>query len=161
MIHRIRPYDPADRAVKARVFYRAVREGTVGAYTEAERAAWAPSPEPDYDTPDRQANQWTYVAVSDAGEIVGFMSMDPDGYFDMAFVLPEVMGSRVAPDLYAAVMARARAEGVARATVRASILARRFFLKQGWCEDACDMLEADGEVYETYLMSLDLAPTAT
>ncbi len=141
----------------AEVFYRAVREGAKGAYTEAQLEAWAPQVEPNWDRPDKLLDQWAWVAEEDDGRLLGIMSLEPGGYLDMAFVIPEAMGGDVAPALHAALIARAREAGLTRLTVRASILARRFFLKQGWQVDALRMHPAAGEVYETYLMSLDLS----
>lgn len=141
----------------AEVFYRAVREGTEGAYSLRQREVWAPRREPTWDRPDKLLDQWAFVAEDESGGLLGFMSMDHDGYLDMAFVIPEAMGSQVAPALYTALLARTREAGLSRLTVRASILARRFFLKQGWQVDAQSMHAADGEIYETYLMSLDLS----
>jgi putative acetyltransferase len=121
----------------AEVFYRAVREGAKGAYTEAQLEAWAPQVEPNWDRPDKLLDQWAWVAEEDDGRLLGIMSLEPGGYLDMAFVIPEAMGGDVAPALHAALIAR--------------------FLKQGWQVDALRMHPAAGEVYETYLMSLDLS----
>jgi len=153
----VRPYRTEDRRAKALVFYRAVREGAAAFYDEAQRAAWAPDAEPDWDSPDRQLDQWCWVAEDDSG-ITGFMSLEPGGYLDMAFVLPEVMGRGVAGALYDTLLRTAREHRLDRLTVRASHLARRFFEKQGWHVDAADLLEADGQTYETFLMSLTLGP---
>lgn len=156
MTFRVRPYRAEDREAMAGVFYRAVREGTEGAYTERQREAWAPRREPNWDKPDKLLDQWAFVA-EDEGRLLGFMSLEPGGYLDMAFVMPEAKGGPVAPALYTALIARARAAGLTHLTVRASILARRFFLKQGWQVNEKSMHPADGEIYETYLMSLDLS----
>lgn len=153
---RVRPYRAEDRAAVALVFYRAVREGAAAWYDEAQRAAWAPAPGPDPDEPDKLADQWCWVAEAD-GAVIGFMSLEPGGYLDMAFVLPEAMGKGVAAALYQALVSRARSAGLSRLTVRASHPARRFFTKRGWQTDAFESFEADGQVYETYLMSVDLA----
>ena len=144
----------------AAVFYRAVREGAKGAYSEAQLAAWAPQAEPSWDKPDKLLNQWAWVAVEVKGRMLGIMSLDHTGYLDMAFVLPEAKGTKVAPSLYATLLAHAREAGLTHLTVRASILARRFFLKQGWQVDQKHMHEAAGQIYETYLMSLDLPARA-
>ena len=140
----------------AEVYYRAVREGAKGAYSEAQLEAWAPQVEPNWDKPDKLLDQWAWVAVEDQGRMLGVMSLDHTGYLDMAFVIPEAKGTKVAPSLYAALISQARDAGLTHLTVRASILARRFFLKQGWQVDRRHMHEAAGQIYETYLMSLTL-----
>ena len=151
---RVRAYRPEDRSAKALVYYRAVREGAAPFYDAAQRAVWAPSPEPDWDEPDPQLDQWCWVAEDDRG-LTGFMSLDHEGYLDMAFVLPEVMGKGVAQALYDALLDHARAEGLPRLTIRASHLARRFFAKQGWQLDAAEDFTVDGQIYETFLMSFE------
>lgn len=156
----VRPYAAADRAACARVFFRAVREGTASDYDAAQRAAWAPSPEPDGASADKLLGQWCRVAERD-GEIVGFMSLDRTGYLDMAFVLPEEMGRGTAAQLYHDLLAPARAAGLGRLTVRASHLARRFFARQGWRLDASEAFAFNGQVYDVFHMSLDLTPEGT
>lgn len=154
----VRPYRPEDRAACALVFYRAVREGAASAYDAAQREAWAPSPDPDHDTPDKLLGQWCWVAERD-GTVTGFMSLEPSGYLDMAFVLPEEMGKGTAPALYSVLIAKARDERLPRLTVIASHLARRFFARQGWVLARAEDLAADGQIYEVFRMSLDLTPT--
>jgi putative acetyltransferase len=144
----------------AEVYYRAVREGATGAYSEAQLEAWAPQVEPNWDKPDKLLGQWAWVAIDERGRMLGVMSLDHTGYLDMAFVIPEAKGSEVAPSLHATLISKARDAGLTHLTVRASILARRFFLKQGWRVDKKHMHEAAGQVYETYLMSLDLPARA-
>ena len=156
----VRPYRTGDRAACALVFYRAVREGTAAFYNQAQREAWAPSPEPDWSEPCKLERQWCWVAER-GGRIVGFMSLEPSGYLDMAFVLPEEMGRGTAVALYAALLAKARDAGLERMTVIASHLARRFFARRGWRVDRAEDLLADGQVYEVFHMSLDPAEEGT
>lgn len=151
----IRSYRPEDRPAVAWVFYRAVREGAAAFYDEAQRVVWAPSAHPDPDRPDKLLDQWCWVA-EDADGLKGVMSLEPGGYLDMAFVLPEVMGKGVAGALYAALIEGALAEGERHLTVRASHLARRFFQKRGWRIDAAEDYETGGQVFETFMMSIDL-----
>ncbi|MCV2869748.1 GNAT family N-acetyltransferase [Defluviimonas sp. WL0002] len=151
----VRAYRPEDRAAKARVFFRAVHEGAAQFYDPAQRAAWAPSPEPDWNEPDRQMDQWCWVAETD-GALTGFMSLERDGYLDMAFVVPEAMGTGVAQALYRTLEDHARQNGLRRLTVRASHLARHFFEKQGWTIDRFEAFPLADQVFDTFQMSLDL-----
>ncbi len=153
---RIRPYRPDDRAACALVFYRAVREGSAAFYDQAQRDAWAPSPEPDYSEPSKLERQWCWVAER-GDKVVGFMSIEPSGYLDMAFVLPGEMGKGTAAALYEVLLSKARDQRLPRLTVIASPLARRFFARQGWQVDRPEDLAADGQVYEVFHMSLDMA----
>ncbi len=153
----IRPYRPEDRAACARVFFHAVREGAAEFYNEAQRNAWAPTPEPDYEDPDKLMDQWCWVAER-GPQTVGFMSLDHTGYLDMAFVLPSEMGKGTARALYDTLLAKAHAKQLPRLTVIASHLARRFFLARGWAVDRPEDLAADGEIYEVFHMSIALEP---
>lgn len=154
----VRRYRPEDRAATAGVFFRAVREGTAGRYSEAQRQDWAKSPEPDWTTPDPREGQFTLVS-EETGRITGFMAMTPEGYLDMAFVLPEAMGKGHAAALYDGLLAHARAIGVRRMTVRASYFSRRFLEKRGWRLDGEEpFVSPDGITHEINLMSLVLDP---
>jgi len=113
----IRPCTAADRAAMVTVYCRAIREGAAAFYSEAERAAWATSAVPNPDKPDKLADQWCYVAAENT-QLTGFMSMEPQGHLDMAFVLPEVMGNGTAAALYETLMAHARAGGCATSPSR-------------------------------------------
>lgn len=153
---RVRPYRAEDRAACHGVFYRAVHEGAAEFYDAAQRSAWAPDPEPDPQAPDKLLAQWCWVAEDARGQILGFMSLCPNGYLDMAFVLPEVRGKGVAGALYDALTLRARAEGLSRLTVHASHLARRFLAKHGWRTDYAEFHPAAGQRLERFGMSLVL-----
>lgn len=121
-----------DVVALADVFFRAVREGALGPYSETECAAWAPiRPTPEY-WGKRLDPLDTIVAERD-GIIEGFMAWNTDdGDLDLAFVLPEMRGKGVANAIYAIVENRARSLGVTRLHAHASHLAKPFFLRQGW-----------------------------
>jgi putative acetyltransferase len=152
----IRPYQRQDRAAMVLVYYRAIREGAAAFYSEAERAAWAKSPEPNWDKPDKLLDQWCYVAEED-GRMTGFMSMDDKGYLDMAFVIPEVMGKGTAAALYDVLMAQAKSAGLTHFSVRAAHQSNRFLTRRGWKVDLFERYAADGQVYDQFQMSLTLA----
>jgi putative acetyltransferase len=151
----IRPYRPEDRAATQMIFWRAIMEGTVGLIGEDERLAWAGSPEPDLDEPDKLLDQWCWVAEED-GRPTGFMSLCSDGLLDMAFVIPEVMGKGTAAALYEVLLAKARAEGLRRLTVLASPMSKAFLARRGWMVDVEGMRAFDGHLYHLSEMSLTL-----
>jgi putative acetyltransferase len=152
----VRRYLPEDRAAVAAVFFRAVRDGTAGAYSQAQREDWAKEPEPDWTRVDPRNGQFTWVSESD-GQITGFMAMTPRGYLDMALVLPEVMGKGHAAAIYDALFAHAKATGLQRMTVHASTFSRRFLEKRGWLVDEVeDFVSSGGVHFERFVMSIDL-----
>jgi putative acetyltransferase len=134
------------------VFFRAVREGAAAHYSQAERQAWAPGEEMPGNWPDWLARETTFVAEAD-GRIIGFMVLEGDGLLDMAFVEPEAMGQGVADLLLSEVLAEAGGRGMVRLRTEASHLARRFFLRHGWREEARLVVEKRGERLVNFRMS--------
>jgi putative acetyltransferase len=151
----IRPYQPEDRAAARLIYWRAIMEGTAGRIGEAERRAWAGSPEPVADAPDKLLDQWCWIAEED-GRPTGFMSLCPDGLLDMAFVIPEVMGKGTAAALYAVLVAKAREVGLRRLSVMASPLSRSFLSRRGWQVETEGLREFHGYLYHLAEMSLTL-----
>lgn len=129
----VRPYRDGDAPVLAHVFDRAVRDGAAGAYDAVQRDAWASAMDTPPDWSRRLREEITLVAER-GGRVAGFMTLGRDGFLDLAFVLPEAMGTGVAAALHDRVLAEAEARGMIRLTTEASHIARRFFLKQGWRE---------------------------
>lgn len=127
----IRPFDDADAAAAARIFYEAVHQGAAGHYDERQRNAWAkqvPETEP---WRRRLRSQHTYVAEADS-ELIGYMTLDDLGQIDLAFVSPAWIGKGVARALYERVERHAIELGLERLTTEASHMARKHFERQGW-----------------------------
>jgi len=151
----IRRYTAPDRAGCHDVYVRAVREGAAEFYTPAQRAAWAPNDTPDHAQPDRFLEQLCWVAEQD-GAIIGFMSMSREGYIDMAFVLPEAMGTGLSTKLYEKILEDARGHALQNLTTNASHLARRFFEKHGWRIEYQEDVDRNGVTLRRFHMSLPL-----
>ncbi len=128
---RIRQFKLADLAATYAVFFTAVRQGAAEFYSLHDREAWAGSPNPPENWVQRLSDQDTRVAEME-GRVVGFMSLMPTGHLDMAFVLPDQMGTGVAARLYKALEDAAYSAGLTKLTTDASYLAKSFFTKQGW-----------------------------
>lgn len=127
----VRSYQDGDAEPLGQVFHRAVREGAMARYDARQVKAWSPQAPSDTKWAERLAAADTVVASED-NRLVGFMSLNPDGYLDLAFVLPDVMGQGVADLLYAVLETRARGRGIVHLTTQASLLAEPFFAKHGW-----------------------------
>lgn len=127
----IRQFQDRDAPAAASLFFEAVQTGAKAAYTQEERNAWAPSI-PDVTTwRDRMAAQYSVVAYR-ADKLLGFMTLTEEGVIDLAFVLPQEMGSGVAGKLYDEIIKQARARKLLTLQTRASHIARRFFEKRDW-----------------------------
>ena len=72
-----------------------------------------------------------FVAEVDA-QIAGFMTLEPDGHIDLAFVRADLIGRGVGRELYTAVRKEALPKDMSRLYSEASDSARPFFEQQGW-----------------------------
>lgn len=152
----IRPYRPADAGPLAQIYRRAILQGAAAFYTEAERRAWAQPAPDEADWAARLGDHITVVADRD-GALQGFMTMGRDGHLDLAFVVPEAMGTGVAAALHDRLLYEAARLRLPRLTTEASHLARRFFLKQGWRELAQQSVPRNGERLTNFRMEKPLA----
>lgn len=151
----VRRFREDDTAATAQLYFDAVHRGARDHYDEAQRKAWAPQVPEAEAWRERLTCQTTLVAERDA-KVVGFMTLQPDGYIDLAFVAPETMGRGVARQLYEAVLAEAARMGVRRLHTQASYLARRFFERQGWTVAREQNLSRDGVSVTNFVMEKHL-----
>ena len=155
----VRSYRPGDADRLGAVFHEAVREGASARYDAAQVAAWSPAAPSGARWAERLASAETVVA-EDGARILGFMTLNPDGYLDLAFVVPEVMGQGVSDLLYAVLETRARGRGIGRITTQASLLAESFFARHGWTVTRRQEVEINGAVLKNAWMEKDLARVA-
>lgn len=147
----IRRFRDDDAEATARVFFDAVHLGAKGHYDEAQRRAWVPQPPAGARWRGRLRTQSTLVAERD-GRVIGFMTLRPDGYIDLAFVAPEFIGRGVAKRLYDAIHEEAMTLGLRRLYSEASHLARPFFERQGWSVVRAQSVERDGVSLTNFVM---------
>ena len=126
----IRPYVPADCDPTIEIFQRAIRQTASKDYNPAQVAAWSTVNDREA-WGQRRLSRPTWIAEHD-GKPVGFSDLEPDGHLDMMFVHPDHQGIGVASLLAAKVEAEARALGLQRIFVEASITARPFFERRGY-----------------------------
>lgn len=129
----IRSYERRDAADVADVFYRSVREVALSDYSPRQVRAWVPA-RWDAEREHRRSGdgRLVLVAADEAGRVVAFIDLEPDGHIDRLFCAPEAAGRGVASRLYDAVEAVALARGTGRLLTEASELARRFFEGKGF-----------------------------
>ena len=129
----IRKYKPEDCRTLSRLFYHTVHTVNAKDYSQEQLKAWA--------TGEVDLEKWnqsflghhTFVAVettADQERILGFGDIDDSGYLDRLYVQKDHqrrgIASAICDELENAVDA-------ARITTHASITARPFFLKRGYC----------------------------
>ncbi len=147
----IRPLTARDYPHAGRIFFCAVHEGARNVYSPAQRLAWGGATIDLDRWRERIAPMQGFVA-EDAGEPVGFMTIDADGHIDLAFVLPSQAQRGVGAKLLGAVEDWARMQGVARLTTFASLAARPFFARHGWVVVERQQVARGGAVLERYSM---------
>ncbi len=155
----VRSFRTNDAEALGAVFHAAVRQGASRRYDAAQLAAWSPDAPAGAHWAERLATADTVVA-DDEGRLLGFMAMDGQGYLDLAFVLPEVMGAGVSDLLYAVLESRARARGTACLTTQASLLAEPFFARHGWELVRRQEVEINGVVLKNAWMEKPLGCAA-
>lgn len=152
----LRDFRPEDAADVAQLFFDAVHLGTGAHYTPEQQTAWAgPAPRPPEIWAARLSGQVCKLAIQQ-GAVVGFMSLEPQGRIDLAYVAPHVVGSGVAWRLYQALEAEARRRGLMGLRTEASLSARPFFERQGWQVEAEQEVERDGISLRNFRMSKQL-----
>lgn len=132
-----------DAARLARVFYVAVREGP-SLYSEAQRAAWAPSQPTSQAYAERIKGMYLVVA-EDQGKIVGFMGLGPGGYIDLAFVLPRSRGKGAFRRMYQIIEEKAQHDGRARLWTHASLIAEPAFRAVGFSVIQHEIMQRSGQ----------------
>jgi len=152
---RIRRFRDADAAATARVFYDTVHHATQDFYDDAQRKAWAPRV-PDLEPWLARIRPQTAFVAERNGKVIGFMTLRGDGYIDLAYVAPDVVGKGVAKALYDAILADAGNAGLARLTSEASHLARRFFERQGWRVVEEQSVLRNGVALTNFRMAFDI-----
>jgi len=154
---RVRAYDQADAPAVLRVFQAAITKGAARFYDTAQRAAWAAALVDADAMAARLSGLGVWVAVTPVDDqVIGFMTLAPNGHMDFAFVAPAVMGQGVAQALYEEVETHACATSLPRLSTEASHLARRFFLRQGWQVDKAQSVQRAGVTLENFAMSKPL-----
>ncbi|WBU60334.1 GNAT family N-acetyltransferase [Paracoccus albus] len=127
----IAPLRPADSEEAVHVFFDAVHNGTSGVYTAEQRTAWAGTV-PDTEGWRHRLDGVDGFSARIEGKLVGFMTLDDNGYIDLAFVRADCARQGVGAELYRAIEEHARISGIQTLTTEASLAAQPFFERMGW-----------------------------
>ncbi len=150
-----RPLTVEDGKVAAEIFFDAVHNGTADVYSVEQREAWGGS------TPN--PNGWLHkfnniegFAADTGDSMVGFMTLDAEGYIDLAFVKADLSGRGIGQSLYKLIEARAVADGTKRLTTEASKKAKPFFERMGWHVEQEQVVVKKGISLTNFKMSKSL-----
>lgn len=144
----IRPYGSEDCPELAKLFYNTVHTICARDYTPGQLNAWAPG-NMDYAAWDRSFQEHDTLVAVQAGCIVGFGDMRPDGYLDRLYVHSTHQGQGVATALCDLLESRCPA---ALLYTHASITARPFFEARGYRVVRPQQVQRFGERLTNFVM---------
>ncbi|MDF1669419.1 MAG: GNAT family N-acetyltransferase [Roseovarius sp.] len=145
-----------DGEAAAGVFFDAVHNGTADVYSIEQRKAWGGATPNPTGWQNIFENTAGFVADID-GSMVGFMTLDADGYIDLAFVRADLSGRGIGQSLHKLIEARAVADGIKILTTEASKKAKPFFMRMGWHVDQEQVVIKKGISLTNFKMSKSLA----
>ncbi|MCL2343809.1 MAG: GNAT family N-acetyltransferase, partial [Firmicutes bacterium] len=141
----LRPYRPSDYAEVTRLFYDTIHSVNAADYPEIQLNAWAPK--------DVMLTKWRdplptnhYVVAEEDGVITGFGNADNSGYFGCLYVHKDYQRLGVATLIADDLENYIRLQGLQVATTDASITARPFFERRGYCVLKEQQVECRGQV---------------
>lgn len=121
---------PSDFAALRPVVLDAIH-GSRGRYDPEQCRIWAAHLPSTADWSERLSSQKVFVARKNE-RICGFMTLEPDGLVDLAFIDPDFQGTGLFGRLYELVEQSARAARLERLTVKASLNAAGPFKRVGF-----------------------------
>ena len=157
----VRTYRPADTGEIICLFRTTVRTINRRDYSDAQVRAWAPD-EIDVEAwAERLAASHSVVAEHER-TIVGFATLALGGLIDLLFVHKDHQRAGIASALLAELEAEADRRGLARLETEASLTARPFFERRGFCLIARQVIACRGQTLENFRMEkirFKVAPT--
>jgi putative acetyltransferase len=121
---------PTDYPDLADVMFDAVRNRP-SLYTEAQRLAWVPERRSGEEWVARLDRQAIAIARVES-RAIGFMTLEPGGYIDFAYIRPEVQGTGLFRRLFERIEAHVIGLGDPRLWVHASLMAQPAFAAVGF-----------------------------
>ncbi len=136
----------ADYGDLSDVMFEAVRSGP-SQYTESQRAKWVPHRRSGEGWESRLDRQTIVLARSLSG-VAGFMSLEPKGYIDFAYIRPASQGRGLFRQLFAWIERHSIARGDDRLWVHASLMAQPAFTAVGFTVVEHQVVDIGGERFD-------------
>ncbi|WP_164516042.1 GNAT family N-acetyltransferase [Sphingomonas sp. 2R-10] len=130
----------------ADVMFEAVRSGP-SKYTDRQRERWVPHRRSGEEWDARLDRQMIVLARS-VTVIAGFMSLEPNGYIDFAYIRPSAQGTGLFRQLYTWIEQRSLERGDGKLWVHASLMAQPAFAAMGFSIVEHQTVEIDGESFD-------------
>lgn len=131
MEYKIRSAIISDLPLLQRLFFNTVTNGSMKFYTMAEKKIWARNAwnKPHWEKKFREND--FYIATLNF-EVIGFASLNKEGYIDTIYVAVPYQRQGVAKSLYKTLESVAIERGISVLTSDVSYLAKAFFEKNGF-----------------------------
>lgn len=135
----IRLADASDYKALGQLMYDAVHLAP-SHYSEDQRQAWMPEPRSGPEWDERLSSKT--IVIAEQNDIpLGFMTIEPGGYIDFAYIRREAQGSGLFRRLYNAIEAKARDWNEQELWVHASLMAQPAFTAMGFAVDYHETVE--------------------
>lgn len=144
----IRSYLTSDLEQITELFYETVHCVNIRDYSEEQVKVWAPG-HPDCDELNRSFLEHNTVVAEEKGKIVGFGDMDKTNYLDRLYVHKAYQGRGIATAICDKLEKEAGCQTI---QVHASITARPFFEKRGYCLVKEQQVERKGVFLTNFVM---------
>jgi len=149
---KIRPFQNEDTSRTADLFRDTVKRVNSRDYSPNQIRAWAPD--------DMDVEMWrfklekgeTYVAESEEGELIGFITIDRGRHIDLLYCHADHQGQGAGSRLVSHAEDHAKASGVRYVSAEASVTARPFFEKQGFRVIREQKVRKNGMSFINYFM---------
>ena len=155
-MNRIRQVNLSDIPALQELYQHTVLTVNRKDYTAEEVADWASCGDDTSHWGELFEEQHYVVAENEEGVIVGFGSVNDDGYMHTLFVHKDFQHQGIATSLYKYLEAYARERGAKRLTSEFSITEKPFFEKQGFQVDEEQKRKANQMCLTNYKMSKQL-----
>ena len=155
-MNRIRQVNLSDIPALQELYQHTVLTVNRKDYTAEEVADWASCGDDTSHWGELFEEQHYVVAENEEGVIVGFGSVNDDGYMHTLFVHKDVQYQGIATSVYKYLEAYAQERGAKRLTSEVSITAKSFFDKQGFQVDEEQKRKANQMCLTNYKMSKQL-----
>ncbi|MEL7040561.1 MAG: GNAT family N-acetyltransferase [Pseudomonadota bacterium] len=145
---------PDDYDALGALMFDAIHNGPTQ-YSKAQSQAWAPAPWSGADWAARLDRKHVIVAHEDLA-LSDFMTVEPGGYIDFAYIRPEAQGTGLFRRLYQAIEEHARQMGETQLSTHGSLMAQPAFAAMGFRTDQHESVERNGQTLARAQMSKSL-----
>lgn len=151
----VRQVEVGEEPALRHIFYCAVHQICARDYYQSQLEAWAPTEFNSTAWTERIQRNKPFVAVA-AEEVIGFADLQPSGYIDQFFIVPEWTGRGIAKSLMAHLEETAKAQSIRMLSSNVSITAEPFFKRCGFWTESSQVVNLSGVSLTNYKMRKEI-----